>query len=406
MMKIKLLLTVSIALLLYSNKVQSQSNNLSSSPYSLYGLGLVNEVNTGKTNALGKAGIAMPSNTSINNLNPASFGSIPLKSFLFDIGIKAEQETLFDNGEEESRFNANFSNMAIAFPLTKKSGVGLTLIPFTNVGYVVLGVESEIEGSPEIFKSNINGSGGLSDLKLNYGYALSENLRLGLSGSFLFGKISEEEVDFIGESILTISEDNYYNGFRVGLGFQYDLNDRISLGGIMNSPTNLNGSQTRLVVANGYDPYEEDDDLDAFKLPLELGVGVHAKLNDRLFFNLDYKRSFWDATNQSDLVGDYVDQDFIGFGGEFIPKNQRMNYRFGFNVDNGNLAINEERVSNYALNAGIGFPISGRTNSMLNLGYSYGQKGTVSNGLIKENYHRLTLNFSLEDLWFIKKKYD
>jgi hypothetical protein len=41
---------------------------------------------------------------------------------------------------------------------------------------------------------------------------------------------------------------------------------------------------------------------------------------------------------------------------------------------------------------------------MLNFGYSYGQKGQVSNGLIKENYHTLTLNFSLEDLWFVKKK--
>jgi hypothetical protein len=41
---------------------------------------------------------------------------------------------------------------------------------------------------------------------------------------------------------------------------------------------------------------------------------------------------------------------------------------------------------------------------MLNLGYSYGQRGQISNGLIKENYHLLTLNLSFEGIWFKRRK--
>jgi len=390
----------------------AQTNNLSSSPYSIYGLGASNEINPGKTNALGKTGIAMPFDNSINNLNPAAFSNIPENGFYFDIGVKAEKETLFEDGKEEARFNANFSNMAIAFPITKKSGVGITLIPFTNVGYVVLGVETEIDGSTDTFISNIDGSGGLNDIKLNYGYSINKNLRLGVSGSFLWGKITENETDLIEENLLFISEENYYNGFRLGAGFQYIIKDMFSFGSIINFPTKLKGEQTVLVAVNNSATINIEDDLDAFKLPLEVGFGTHFKLNENLFFNIDYRRNFWDATNQSDLIGDYVDQDFFGIGTEFIPKKngfkywERINYRAGFNFDNGNLAINNNRVNNFALNIGVGLPLKSGGNSLLNFGYSYGQKGQVNNGLIKENYHLVTFNFSLAGKWFEKRYID
>ena len=387
------------------------TNSLSSSPYSLYGLGVSNELNTGKTNALGNTGFAMPSTYSINNLNPASLGAIPKGSFLYDIGVKLQKETLYEDGLKEFRYNGNFSNFSIAFPLSKKSGLSIALIPFTNVGYTISGLEKPIDGSTGTFLANITGSGGLNSIQLNYGYKVNDKLRLGLKGSYLFGTIKEEETNIIGSSILNITEDNFYNGFRLGAGVQYEINNKISVGGIINLPTSLNGDQTRTVIG-GAEPVEEENKLDTFKLPLELGFGLHTRLNDKLFFNLDYKKSFWDATNQSDLIGDYVDQDFIGFGTEFIPKKRsskywnRINYRAGFSMDNGNLAIKDNRITNYSINLGLGLPTGGRRHSMINLSYSYGQKGLVSNGLIKENYHTLTLNFSLEDLWFQKRKYD
>lgn len=402
----------SICLLCMSQIAFSQSNGLSSSPYSLYGLGLSNEFNTGKTNALSNTGFAMPSKYSINNLNPASLGSLQRGTFLYDVGLKLQQETLYEDGNEETRFNGNFSNIAIAFSLSAKSGLGITLIPFTNVGYVVTGIENPIDGSTDSFFTNIKGSGGLNDIQLNYGYALTDKFRLGLRGAYLFGKIEENETNFIGSNILNINESFYYNGFRFGVGFQYDIKNNISVGSFINLPTKLNGDQTRTVIG-GAEPFDEENDVEAFKLPLEVGFGIHTKLSDKLFFNLDYKRSFWDATDQSDLIADYVDQDFIGFGTEFIPQKRstnywrRVNYRAGFKMDNGNLAIKDDRITNTSVNFGLGFPIGNqRRHSFINFGYSYGQKGQVENGLIKEHFHTLTLNFSLEDLWFQKRKID
>jgi len=393
------------------NLIFAQKNNLTSSPYSLYGLGVSNYLNTGKINTLGGTGIAMPSIDFINNLNPASFGSISSNSFFYEIGVRAEKNQLNDSSESESRLNGNFSNLSIAFPISKNSGVGITLLPYTTVGYAIFGIETTIEGSGETFFSNITGSGGLNDIKLNYGYSFTDKFRIGVFGSYLFGTIEEEEIDFIKSVIFINNEKNYYNGFRFGAGFQLDLFDNISIGTTASFPTQLNGSQIETVIMQASKPIVTNElDLKPFELPLELGFGLHIRINKSFFFNVDYKKDFWDSTKQTDYIGEYADQDIFGFGVEFIPKKnaiqywKRIQYRSGFNYDNGYLSINGNRINNYSLTIGAGLPFNRFTNSMLNIGYSYGQKGLISDGLIQENYHTLSLNVSLEGKWFFKRK--
>lgn len=409
-MKIKRVIFYTICLFSI-NQIVAQNNNLTSSPYSLYGLGVSNGLNTGKTNTLGGTGIAMPSTNFINNLNPASYGSIPSNSFFYEIGIKAEKNSLTEVGGSESRINGNFSNLSIAFPISKNSGAGITLLPYTTVGYTILGIETSIEGSNETFFSNITGSGGLNDLKLNYGYSLTDKFRLGIFGSYLFGNIEEEEVDVIKNVLFITNESNYYKGFRFGAGLQYNLSNKISLGATVNSPTQLNGNQNKTVNIQDSEPIINDDlDLNSFELPLELGFGLHAKLNKNFFINIDYKRNFWNATKQTDYIGEYVDQDIFGIGAEYTPEKnsvkywKRIQYRTGFNYDNGYLSIGGNKINNFSLTIGTGLPIGRFSNSMLNIGYSYGQKGLISDNLIQENYHTLSLNFSLEGIWFIKRK--
>ncbi|MDO5969422.1 hypothetical protein Q4Q35_06350 [Flavivirga aquimarina] len=410
--------------LLVSIETIAQTNSLSNSPYSLYGLGQINEINTGKINGLGKSGIAIPSTTFINNSNPASFASIPLKSFFYDFGFKAETNILTENGRKSSNIIANFSNIAIAFPLSEKSGVGITLIPYTSVGYTLNDIESNIEGSTYSFNSDIEGTGGINNLKLNYGYAINNKLRLGITGTVLFGQITQTQTNYIpitsnntvSTSIISLYDENYYSGVRLGSGLQYDVLNNMSLGAIVNLPTSLSGDKER-VASSSTETLENSIssnnlDIDDFKLPLEFGFGFQSKFKKFFSFNLDYKKSLWDNTNQSDQLGTYVNQDFLGLGLQYSAKKQaskffkNLEYRAGFNYDNGNLEVNKQRVKNYAINLGIGMPLNSYSNSMINIGYSYGNKGQINNGLIKENYHLLSINLSFEGKWFQKRKID
>lgn len=409
-------------LLLFSIEIIAQTNSLSSSPYSLYGLGQINETGTGKINGLGKSGIAMPSSTFINNSNPASLATIPLKSFFYDFGFKAETNNIMENGRKNSNITSNFSNIAIAFPVSKKSGVGITLTPYTSVGYTLSNVESNIEGSNNSFYSDIDGSGGINNLKLNYGYALSNKFRLGLTGSVLFGQITQTQTSYIptianntiSVSTIYLYDENYYSGFRLGSGLQYDVSNNIALGATVNLPISLNGDKKR-TASSSVETLENnvfDSDIDDFELPLELGFGFQSILKKFFSFNIDYKKSFWDNTNQSDQLGSFVNQDFLGLGLQYAAKKEaskffkNLEYRAGFNYDNGNLKVDEQRIKNYSINLGLGIPLSNSSSSMINIGYSYGNKGQITNGLIKENYHLLSINLSLQGNWFHKGKID
>ena len=395
---------------------KAQTNNLTSSPYSLFGLGVMNDVNTGKTNALGKSGIALSNEYELNNINPASYSAIPKNSFFMDIGAKGEN-TYYENrdaGQKNSIMNV--SNMAFGFGLSEDSGIGVTLLPYTNVGYKLEAATASIEGSPETYNSVVNGWGGLNLLQFNYGKKINSKLDLGVRLNWFFGEINENETVAIANDGLIITDDNHYGGMQVGIGATYKFSNRFTLGLIANSPVSLNGRRNRVYtrVSQG-ESIEleniENQSIDDFKLPLELGTGV--KFSYKKFtFNADYKRSFWSDTNMTDNLGTFVDQDFIGMGAEYMadPEGrnyfQRVRYRAGLNYDNGYMEINGKRIKNAALTLGLGIPVHFKRNSFINLSYSYGQKGQVSNILVKENYHMFTVNLSLEDIWFVKIKYN
>ncbi|WP_435139534.1 hypothetical protein [Formosa sp. A9] len=404
--------TLILGLFLYSFSVCSQSNTLSSSPYSLYGLGLLNTTNTGKTTSLGNTGIANSSRTFINNANPASFAYVPLNTFFFDVGIKSTYGVQIDGGSQDSKINANFSNMAFAFPINSKSGLSLTLIPYTNVGYSLNTIETDIEGTSNVFYSDIEGSGGLNDLKINYGYKLLDNLSLGLTSSLLFGQITETETNYIANNTLSIYDANSYSGFRLGAGIQYSPFKNTTLGSIVNLPTRLSGEKDT-TVSQIYDgDVYSNEDLDDFKLPLEIGFGVQTTYLDQVTVALDYKKYFWSNTNQTDQLGTFVDQNIFGLGVEFAPNINKLKfwntlqYRAGFNYDSGNLEITGQKINNYTLDVGLGIPLRYDGLSMLNISYAYGTKGQVYNNLIQEHYHLLTLNISLAGRWFEKRKFN
>ncbi|WP_282054204.1 OmpP1/FadL family transporter [Maribacter luteus] len=404
-----------VVILLALNSISAQSEGLTSSPYSLYGLGVINQTSIGFTNGLGFTGIGIKTDSQINNLNAANYALIPQNSFYYDIGLKGEYNSYSNSTEDESKTTFNFSNLAVAFRVAKGLGVGISMVPYSDVGYYLVGLETNIEGSNETFESNVSGVGGLSDLKVNIGYAVLDNLRFGLSTSFLFGSIEEEESFVISQSALSTVEETNYSGIRMGLGMQFDITDNITIGSTIQLPTSLEGNVKRSVVKylDGSEITVEDDDsssTDDFDMPLEVGIGFSAKFMESFTVSGDYKKNYWSETGQEENLGTYEDQDIYSLGLEYIKDpnsykyGQRIRYRTGFNYDNGYLAINGTKVDGYNITAGIGLPIGQGLRSMLNLSYSYGSKGQIQNILVKENYHMLTLNLSLADLWFQKRK--
>ncbi len=415
MTKMNNALLFSVFILLIHVSAQAQSEGLTSSPYSLYGLGAINQSSIGRTNGMGYTGIGLKTSNQINNLNPANFALIPKGSFFYDVGIKAEYNQYSNKADSETKTTFNFSNLAMAFRVAEGLGAGISLVPYSEMGYSLIGITSNIEGTEETFESNVNGIGGLSELKFNLGYSVMPNFRFGANASLLFGNIEESEAFVLNQSTFSSEETTNYSGIRFGLGMQFDVTDNFTIGSTVQFPTSLKGNIKRSITKSldGTEITVEDgasDTFENFSMPLEVGLGISTNIFDSFTVSADYKKNYWDATGQTESLGSYADQDIYAIGLEYVKNPtsykyaDRIRYRTGFNYDNGYLAINGQKVDGYNLTAGIGIPIGQGQKSMMNLSYSYGSKGQIQNILIKENFHLLTLNFSLEDLWFQKRK--
>ncbi|MEM0931968.1 MAG: hypothetical protein AAGJ12_05855 [Bacteroidota bacterium] len=393
----------------------SQTNRLTGSPYSLFGLGIESSSNVGKNAALGGGGFALNNPNAINIRNPASFGTESTNSFVFDIGFLGELSTIQNNTLEENRLASNFSSLAFSANIDEKSTFALAVLPYSDVGYSLLGIESNIEGSFDQFNSNIFGSGALNNFNLSYGRTLFKGLRLGAKISYLFGNVEETEIVQSGISGLTVAETSTYSGVQLGLGLQADLTKHIKYGGAINFPTELSGTQDRTVTKIldfTQSPVESETDiqLEKFELPWEIHNGILINPWKNLFLNFDHSFRAWDITQQQDNIGEFVDQNIFSMGAEFnIDTNglkyiQRMQFRTGYYYDTGYLSIRGENISSRGISFGIGFPFGRGNSSMLNFSYTNMDRGSTNTILVQENIHSININISLKDIWFLKRK--
>ena len=200
------------------------------------------------------------------------------------------------------------------------------------------------------------------------------------------------------------------------MGAQFKIDSTLTIGTTFKVPSQIKASkvQSVAVIADEVTTSVETDkasDVDDYYMPLEIGVGISKRFKNVLNLSLDYEKSLWKDTNQSELYGEFVNQDRFALGFSYYnPKKfrkywDRVKYFAGANFDTGYLEIDGKRVNNASVSIGLNLPIE-NTFSAFNISYSYGQKGRIANNLIKENYHKISINLSLDGIWFVKRKFE
>jgi hypothetical protein len=105
----------------------------------------------------------------------------------------------------------------------------------------------------------------------------------------------------------------------------------------------------------------------------------------------------------------------INGGFEFIPKYdafnnyfKRIKYRIGARYKTSYLTVNEKDINEYGITFGLSLPMK-RTDTAipgLNFGLEYGKRGSAEGGLVEEKFVNFNLGITINDRWFIKRKYD
>ena len=392
------------------------------SPYSFFGIGDVRYKGTSDIRSM--AGIAVEQDSiHINMDNPASYAN--LKNTAFAVGGTYNTTKLKTSSESASARRTTLDYLAVGLPLGK-FGLGFGLLPYSSVGYKIESLATDATQNNNRF----NGTGGLSKVFLGIGYKITPSLSFGVDAHYNFGKIETSSLEFITGVPVGTRELNNVDlsgvNFDAGLMYQTKINKKLSFFSSLNytlestlSSTNKRSISTVMYNAN-YDLSLVDaiDDVTTqkdLKLPSKLTIGVG--IGEARKWLVGAQVSMRDAGslaisyNNLDNVS-YEKQQKYSLGGYYIPNYKsytsyakRVVYRGGFRYEKTGLVVNSESIQDMGITLGIGMPITGSF-SNINFGLEIGKKGTTTSGLVQENYANLSVGMSLNDKWFVKRKFN
>ncbi|RXR35519.1 hypothetical protein EQG68_01080 [Flavobacterium piscinae] len=393
------------------------------SPYSFYGIGDVKFKGAVENRSMGGVSVFSDS-IHVNLQNPASFSH--LKYTTFTIGANNNNVNLKTDSQSEKATRTTIDYLVVAMPVAKKFGASLGLLPFSSVGYKIENInEDTTQQSARYF-----GDGGVNRFFGSLAYSFNDNFSFGVDINYNFGNISTNSVEFIPEIQLGTRELNTskINGFNYNFGVMYNkkVTEKLTLfGSLAYSPqSNLDVENSRNIttvfVTSTFNAFPQEDGItqvstSKLKLPSKFvfGAGIGEVRKWMVGTELTFQQSSSFGNRFNDITNvEYENSTKISFGGYYIPKYnsfnkylQRVTYRAGFNYENTGLIINNESINNYGITFGLGLPLGGSF-SNINVGFEYGKRGTTNAGLVEENYTNVFISLSLNDKWFVKRKYE
>lgn len=410
-MKINKLIIVAMLMVVSTFGIEAQ---MSMSPYSKYGYGLLNDNATSAQRAMGGVGYAMNSGRQINVMNPASYAAIDSLTFLFDIGVDFTSLWSEENGATGKDFGGGLDYVTMQFPITKYLGASVGLLPFSSVGYSFGQEISHGTNSRE-------GSGGINQVYLGLSGRPFKGFTLGANVSYLFGTIVNDAYAYTSDGSTTLFERVMkVKDYRLQFGIQYSLNfnktDRVTVGAVYTPGKTLLGDTWGI-------SYDVSSDLkadtigftslkDKYSMPETWGVGLNYEWDEKLMAEVDFTYQPWREAKFSALE-DFETVKFdnrwkVAAGLQYTPKVrgsywQRINYRVGGFFNHDYIMVGDNNVREYGISAGFGLPVN-RLKTVVNIGFEYKHRQAHPSPMVKEDYFNITLGVNFNEMWFWRNK--
>ena len=409
------------------------------SPYSRYGTGNLVPSGNIANRAMGGISAGVTDATTVNTVNPASYSNLIYTTL--DVGFEYDGRNLKSKdpvGTYQSN-NGIISYLQLGFPLlngNKKAlknstswGITFGLKPISKINYKILSPSpNAIDSAATLFEGN----GGVNEAFFGTGIRI-KNFSFGINTGYLFG-----EKDYSTRLIFNNDTVNYYKanyatntrfgGMFLNAGVQYAAKIKggtLRFGAYGNLKQGYNASKDDLRETFDYNAdgspvrvdsvYENNGQKGTVQLPATFGAGFSIE-KEHFLLGADFETTQWDDYRffgQKDLVknswtaraGVQYFPATVGTTGYFNFVKYRAGVSFGsdyINVDN-NLPL-------YTVSVGGGFPLKLKHNfydlqySVMNLSFEYGNRGNNNNN-ITESIYKISVGFSLSDVWFRRQKY-
>ena len=443
-------LLIVILSLLFCVTARPQNGGTSSS-YSRFGIGLLNDQSQGWNRAMGGVGVALPSGNKLNTMNPASYAHIDSLSFIFDVGMSGNFGMMSMSGNSKRVNNASFDYLVAGFRLHKGLAISFGFKPYSTVGYNYTTASDEVyrdEITGELVRNmtNYQGQGGLKQVFLGLGWNPFSNFSIGANVGLLWGGYDHLMSQVFTEGGTTSSSFDGFNfiqhadvlTYKLDFGAQYAFRlsskDWLTLGATVGLGHKFDGDAFLYRFMSTGDTLSVDGEKNGFDIPMSYAGGIAWQHKNNLLVSADAHYQSWGECRapvmqivnntvtypSSDRM--YTDRYSINAGVEYTPDPmatrgyfKRVRYRVGMSYSSPYMNIAQgggtsesflEGPSEISVSLGFGLPISARraNGSMINLGVQWLRRASTSKNLITENYVMLNLGVTFNERWFMKFK--
>lgn len=420
----------------------------SNSPYGRYGYGLLSNQSFGASEAMGGISYGLRRSQQVNPGNPASYSELDTLTFVFDFGISGQYSDLSDGKNRQYFQNGNLDYVAMQFPILRKVGASIGLLPYSKVGYSYGQTKTD---SNIIYDEIFRGNGGLSQIYGGVAYEPFRNFSIGANLSYIFGNFKYSNVSApktassstVGEEKKQYTIRDIKYDFGAQMAFPINRESAFTVGAVYQPKMNSKSDVFTSKMMYSTDPYYypsltptevvSSDTLanQSFQLPETFGLGFTYS-NKNLLVGLDGTLQQWNGLDYPDVLDGMTKQNRfnnvyrINGGAEYIidPYSRnffhRIRFRAGlsygesysnvsvYNIDN-NALIGVGGFKEYGVGFGLGLPfrdnMSGRV-SLLNIGFNYSTQRPDLPNMIRENMFKLSLNMNINEFWFFKRQFN
>lgn len=382
------------------------SQNNANSPYTRFGYGDISDNLAGAQRAMGGISLGVRSNSVINTANPASYSSVDSMTFMFDVGVSALGSMFSDNAGKRTTFNANLEYLTLQFPIWKYLGFSAGILPYSFVGYNFS--ESDSINENAHYSKSYSGTGGITEVYAGLSAEFFRHISLGINAYYMFGEINNTRTLTYTEGFNSTSMESSLQvsdlRLRYGAQFYYTFANKhnLTLGFIFENKSKLNGTFQQIETVTSDTIYNSDG---GFDLPMIYGGGLTYTFDNRLMIGMDYMTQAWSQARYFGVTDSLRNRTKISIGAEYRhnPMGKRyidrMAFRAGFNLSDSYLKSIDTK--DFGISFGIGLPLR-NSNTLINTSFEYGKRGSTN--LMREDYFKFTLNASISETWFFKRK--
>lgn len=430
----RLLFVLCFCLLMCGLNVNAQ--NGVNSPYSQFGTG-VSDMPYNSPLAIGNGAFLATANYNIVNVyNPATYGYILSRSFVFDVGLGVQMNWLKEGATKDFDADGYLSHISIAFPFCKWWKTAFVVQPFSRVEY-----DFSIPSTDTLTYGKMNteysGEGGVNRFTWGHALNIGERVAVGFNLHLLYGNLSHYiTYDFLANDTSWYIDNQRQKNTRVlnfgtdiGVHYNQPIGEKytLSIGATMRPAIrqSVKESAYKYTVANDASRevvYPHDGESGEYRSRISeswsAGLGVSISRNDRWLVSFDWQWAAWNGLKIEDGA-DYpilsestieyrpYNRLAMGFAWTGNPQGtyywERVGYSLGLHYEMNKFNTTATGIDEYGLGVGVTLPMR-KGRSAVHLAAGYSRFG--SSDLLVRDCLTVGISFGSCENWFVKRKYN